>query len=478
MSSRGNAQPAVLGRSGRAGSLRTARPRALMSAFLLLAGLGVSAGTSGAATTSISVPTTSPYYSLLSQAAEPSVGYGQTVNGCVVEPKASCPSAQLSHAMLRGALLDYSDLDNANLSGASLALASFTYASMAHANLNGTDLTGVSLNYVYAPGISLVGSSLHLGSIAKGDLAGADLLRLNANFGAVVGTDLSHANMRGANLSDTDFNGDNMSDANLTDANLANGDLTGSTLDGAILRGVKFCNTVMPDGKVRNPQKGECPGQAPPAQPGKPVRLPSDNVFYPAIHALLTGHQIHAGTVVRGCRIEAYTKCPGAKLNDADLQGAFLAYATMDKASLAGANFFLGSIAFGNANNANWKSIDLGATSAVGISLADASLSGAQLPLTNFAGADLHGASLVGANAQITVFSGADLRGADLASANLFEASMSGANLTGADLAGANLSDTTFLGATMTAVDTTGATFCDTIMPDGSIRNPTLGKCS
>jgi hypothetical protein len=33
------------------------------------------------------------------------------------------------------------------------------------------------------------------------------------------------------------------------------------------------------------------------------------------------------------------------------------------------------------------------------------------------------------------------------------------------------------LGATMTAVDTAGATFCDTIMPDGTIKNPTLGKC-
>jgi hypothetical protein len=65
------------------------------------AGGGLAASTSialatnpaGAAPTTVSVPTTSPYYSLLTQAIQPSVGYGKAVKGCTVKPEASCPGA-------------------------------------------------------------------------------------------------------------------------------------------------------------------------------------------------------------------------------------------------------------------------------------------------------------------------------------------------------------------------------------------------
>jgi uncharacterized protein YjbI with pentapeptide repeats len=271
------------------------------------------------------VPNTNPYYTLLAEGNQPRVGYGATVSGCVVAAHTSCPNAQLSGAMLRGALLNYATLTGASMSGAAVAMANFTYASMAHADLSNTTLTGVSLNEIYAPRLSLKNSNLHLGSIDDSYLPGADLQGLDANFGAVVGSNLSHADLTGANLSDFDFNGDNLTGANLTHANLSNGDFTGSDLTGANLTGVTYCNTLMPDGSVKNPHKGLCPQQSTPPAPGAPVPLPSGSPFYGAINALINGHQVGAGSVVSGCKFQAYTKCPEAKLANSDLQGGFSA---------------------------------------------------------------------------------------------------------------------------------------------------------
>ena len=141
--------------------------------------------------------------------------------------------------------------------------------------------------------------------------------------------------------------------------------LTGSDLTSANLTGVTYCNTLMPDGGVKNPHKGLCPGQSTPPAPGAPIPLPATSPFYGAINALINGHQVAAGSVVNSCKIQAYTKCPGAKLANSDLQGGFLGYATLDKANLSGSNFYLGSMAFAHANQTNFTGIQLGTTPAV-----------------------------------------------------------------------------------------------------------------
>ena len=93
------------------------------------------------------------------------------------------------------------------------------------------------------------------------------------------------------------------------------------------------------------------------ARASNPDRLPvsrsrcrSSNAFYGAINALLNGSQLSAGSKINGCKIEAYTKCAGAKLPNTHLQGGFLGYATSNKANLSGSNFYLGSIAYGRAD--------------------------------------------------------------------------------------------------------------------------------
>ena len=91
----------------------------------------------------------------------------------------------------------------------------------------------------------------------------------------------------------------------------------------------------------------------------------------------------------------------------------------------------------------------------VGVDLANANLSkanltGADFSLADLAGADLQLANLTGAN-----LAGADISGADLAGATLTHARFRGANLMGADLAGA------------VNADLRGAIMCHTLLPSG-----------
>lgn len=65
-------------------------------------------------------------------------------------------------------------------------------------------------------------------------------------------------------LSDSNAIGVNLTDATLRGVNLANADLTGATLTGADLTDAQYCNTVMPNGSVKAPQEGLCPGQQEP----------------------------------------------------------------------------------------------------------------------------------------------------------------------------------------------------------------------
>lgn len=95
------------------------------------------------------------------------------------------------------------------------------------------------------------------------DLSRADLRKMLLNDGKFREADLSYANMEGRNLTSADF-----TDADLRGVNLKKTILKSTKFNGADLRkanlkgarhfktadieGAKFCNTTMPDGKVRN----------------------------------------------------------------------------------------------------------------------------------------------------------------------------------------------------------------------------------
>jgi hypothetical protein len=128
------------------------------------------------------------------------------------------------------------------------------------------------------------------------------------------------------------------------------------------------------------------------------------------------------GTIINGCVIQLWAKCPNANLSGANLSNANLFYANLSGADLTGAN-----------------------------------LSGALLTEANLTGAKLSGANLTDVN----------LSGANLANANLANALLGRAYLVNATLTYVNLAGAWLMGADLSGADLTGASYCATAMPDG-----------
>lgn len=90
---------------------------------------------------------------------------GKTVNGCVIQPAASCAGADLSGEDLSGSDLTKADLSGANLtdvnlSGADLTQANLSDAQIVNADLSDSDLTGANLTGATIEGTNLDGAYL------------------------------------------------------------------------------------------------------------------------------------------------------------------------------------------------------------------------------------------------------------------------------------------------------------------------------
>ena len=84
----------------------------------------------------------------------------ETVNGCVIEPSTSCPSADLSGADLSGADLSRATLSSANLEGTNLSDANLTEANLAGAQIVDTDLSGADLTSANLTDATISGANL------------------------------------------------------------------------------------------------------------------------------------------------------------------------------------------------------------------------------------------------------------------------------------------------------------------------------
>ena len=89
----------------------------------------------------------------------------ETVNGCVIEPSASCARVDLSGADLEGAdlsraMLSGTNLTGTNLSGANLTEANLSSAQIVDADLTDADLTRASLANATISGTNLDGATL------------------------------------------------------------------------------------------------------------------------------------------------------------------------------------------------------------------------------------------------------------------------------------------------------------------------------
>jgi len=104
-------------------------------------------------------------------------------------------------------------------------------------NFSGADMSEALLKRINLSGAKLVGAWFTRSRIHDANFENADLSTALLDYSLLIG-----ANLRGVN-----FSGAKLNFADLTDA-----DLTGATMEDAVIRGVKFCNTTMPDGSINN----------------------------------------------------------------------------------------------------------------------------------------------------------------------------------------------------------------------------------
>lgn len=132
--------------------------------------------------------------------------------------------------------------------------------------------------------------------------------------------------------------------------------------------------------------------------------------------------------------VESHVKWLYGDGKRADLAGADLHGADLDRANLRGADLYGADLHGANLSGAILYRADLYGANLRGANLYGASLYRANLYRANLSGADLYGASLRGADMSEANLHGANLCGADLYEARLYGADLSEANLCGADL--------------------------------------------
>lgn len=145
---------------------------------------------------------------------------------------ATLTQANLVEASLKKAYLWEANLEGANLQKANLWGANFTGANLVEANLIGAILWEAKLKKAELRMAILKRAILKKADLTEAGLIGADL----------TGAYLNQANLTGAWLIAADLTGANLWEANLTAA----------VLNNVKLENVLFCNTIMPDGTVRN----------------------------------------------------------------------------------------------------------------------------------------------------------------------------------------------------------------------------------
>ncbi|MEZ5207637.1 MAG: pentapeptide repeat-containing protein [Acidimicrobiales bacterium] len=432
---------------------------------------GTTAGTAGSTGTSAQPPhddghrqdatvTPNPYYVAAKALSATQVQAGATVGGCVIVAYTKCPGATSPDEYLQGGFLAYADPAGADLAGANLLQASVAYRRRcAGANLQGTKLSATATT--------------------EASFADANLTDVERAV-----RQLQHRLQRCEPAAAPDFTSagrpSSFAKANLHDGQLHAGRPTGADLTDATLDGAVFCQTVMPDGTIRNPQPSaetavETCGAAV-AAGDEPLTINDENPYYPLVVAYSTPY-VETGSVVAGCTVVARTECAGSDFAGQSLFGVIMPYANLENADFAGGNLDQITLDLAMARGANLSGVTLNGASLSGTDLTGANLTKAVMQFGSLNGATFAGADLAGANFDFSSTIGTDFSGANLQGASFADGDNSGANLTDADLSGTNLTNADFTGATLTGANLEGAIFCNTLMPDASVKNPVNGPC-
>ena len=166
-------------------------------------------------------------------------------------------------------------------------------------------------------------------------------------------------------------------------------------------------------------------------------------------------------------------------LSQADLRGAFLAFANLDRTNLSevdlsGADLRGVKLSKAYLSATNFSNAELGTANLSGADLFEANLNGAKLKQTNLSkanlsSADLRACRLNEANLREADLSSVNLNVGDLVGADLRGAKLGGAKLLGADLRQADLSQADLSGTQIAQTELTKAKSLEgTTMPDGT----------
>lgn len=242
----------------------------------------------------------------------------------------------------------------------------------------------------------------------RGERSRPDLFASDLAGKALIGVDLS-----GANVDKSDLTGADLSEANLYRASFTGIDGTGIRLCGAVAIKARFKEAYLDEADLTGADlsRADLAEANLDRSRGEELRLSGARLRE------VSGQQV---------------SWPGVDLSEANLHKANLTGADLRQAIL-------------NEVSAAEAVLD-------GARLDGASGSGARLPSASLKGTVLSGARLPGAN-----LAGADLTGADLSNADLSRANLLGAVLTGADLRGAVLADACLDGVDLTGLDLTAA---------------------
>jgi len=119
------------------------------------------------------------------------------------------------------------------------------------------------LRFLDLPEADLPNADLTAADLEEANLSGSDLRNASFRQADLENINLQDANLEGASFRDADLEDANLSGANLrlvylAGANLAGANLTGADLSLVNLDTASYCQTIMPDGSVRN---DDCGGQ-------------------------------------------------------------------------------------------------------------------------------------------------------------------------------------------------------------------------
>jgi uncharacterized protein YjbI with pentapeptide repeats len=253
------------------------------------------------------------------------------------------------------------------------------------------------------------------------------------------------------------FRGRDLSYAVLSRADLRKADFTGATLSNAALSSAHLQNARFGCASTGN-ERQETGCAVLRGADLKSAQLQGANLTRAELQkADLEGAQVQ-GAVLKFARLEGAllrsAQLQDSDLGEANLQDAVLTEAQLQRARLGGAmlkssNLVRAILQGADAGGVQLQSAALVQAQFQGANLGGARLQGADLTNSNLEGADLTLAELQGVNFLQASLKGANLEAAQLQGANLKMAQLQGAHLRGAKLQGANLSRAQMQGASL-----------------------------